>query len=128
MKVELMSRMLLSINPEHVRNIVSGKKKFEFRKVRCRRDINSIVIYSTSPEMKVVAEAKVVRIIEDDIDRVWKLTASKSGISYAFFREYYSGRKTAVAYQLTDVEEFPEPKSLSDFGLSHAPQSFAYVA
>ena len=51
-----MCKLLMSINPEHVNNILSGAKRFEFRKTRCKEDIDSIIIYSTSPIMKVVAE------------------------------------------------------------------------
>lgn len=42
--------MLLSINPEHVENILSGVKKIEFRKVRCKSDVNKIIIYATAPQ------------------------------------------------------------------------------
>jgi len=122
------SKILLSINPHHVENILSGVKKFEFRKVRCKREVESILIYSTSPQMKVVGEAKVRQIIEDELAEVWEITGRESGISYDFFSEYYMGRDTAVAYELEDVEVFPEPKELSDFGVTHAPQSFVYVA
>ena len=54
-----MCQMLLSINPEHVKNILSGKKLFEFRKVRCKSDVDRIVIYATAPHKMVVAEAEI---------------------------------------------------------------------
>ena len=44
-----MCKLLMSINPEHVANILAGKKKFEFRKTKCKEQIDSIVIYSTAP-------------------------------------------------------------------------------
>ncbi len=55
--------MLLSINPEHVEKILTGQKQFEFRKVRCRSDVSKIVIYATSPVMKIVGEADGMRDI-----------------------------------------------------------------
>ena len=51
-----MCKLLMSINPEHVDNILAGTKKFEFRKTKCKEKIESIVIYSTSPIMRVVAD------------------------------------------------------------------------
>lgn len=40
--------ILLSIHPEHVKKIISGEKKFEFRKVKTRKyQPNKIFIYST---------------------------------------------------------------------------------
>ena len=122
-----MSRMLLSINPEHVENIILGKKSFEFRKVRCRANVNRVVIYATAPLKMVVAEAEIQEIIEDEVDEVWKQTKTMSGISYAFFRSYYRGRKKAVAYRLRNVEVYDQPKSLSEFGVTCAPQSFVYL-
>jgi len=122
-----MYKLLLSINPEHVENILNGKKKFEFRKVRCRAEVESIVIYSTSPVMQVVAEAIVEEIIEGDVQEVWKLTKDYAGISRKFFFQYYKGKKKAVAYKLSSVAPYSEPKPLSDFGVAHPPQSFAYL-
>ena len=60
-----MCKLLMSINPEHVDNILAGTKKFEFRKNKCKEKIDSIIIYSTSPIMKVVAEVEVKDVIED---------------------------------------------------------------
>ena len=123
-----MFKMLLSIKPEHVENILHGSKQVEFRKVRCRHEINQIIIYSTAPVMQVVAEAFVDEIITGDILDVWRLTKAYAGISYNDFRKYYKGKKTAVAYKLCEVVRYPEPKTLADFGVSHAPQSFLYLA
>ena len=65
-----MSQILLSIDPEHVENILLGIKRFEFRKVRCKSEVDKIIIYSTSPVMRVVAEAEVTGIIQDDVQAV----------------------------------------------------------
>lgn len=123
-----MCKVLLSINPEHVENILNGTKRVEFRKVRCRNDVNKIVIYSTSPVGRVVAEVEVTGIIEDSVDAVWELTQEVAGITQNFYERYYEGKNKAVAYQLGEVTEFDEPKPLIDFGLRYAPQSFAYLA
>ena len=55
-----MSRMLLSIKPEYVRKIVSGKKKYEYRKFHCRDDIDTIVIYVTAPVKEVIGEVRLL--------------------------------------------------------------------
>ena len=122
-----MCQMLLSIKPEHVNNILSGVKRYEFRKVRCRADVNKIIIYSTAPEKRVVAEADLEDIIEADVEDVWEITQDLAGITYEFFSDYYKGKKKAVAYKLKNVIEYDEPKTLLEFGLSFAPQSFVYV-
>lgn len=122
-----MSQMLLSINPEHVENIVRGKKQFEFRKFRCRRNIRTIVFYATAPQKMVVGEAEIQEIIEDEIEEVWRQTKTLAGISYSFFLEYYKGKSKAVAYRLVNVEVYDKPKSLSELGIKCAPQSFIYL-
>ena len=80
-----MCKLLMSINPEHVENILAGRKKFEFRKTKCKEQIDSIVIYSTAPVMKVVAEVEVKGIIEDTPQSVWKRTSNAAGIDKKFF-------------------------------------------
>lgn len=122
-----MCKILLSINPQHVGNILSGEKQFEFRKVRCRADVDKIVIYATSPVMRVVGEADVLEIIEDGLDAVWELTAEFSGITKHFFDMYFENKEKAVAYRLGKVKKYKEPLKLMDFGISFAPQSFVYI-
>ena len=123
-----MSKMLLSINPEHVENIFRGNKQYEFRKVRCRANIRAIVIYATFPIMQVVGEAVVVNIIQDHPERVWALTSATSGITKQFFDKYFAGKSTAIAYELGEVKQYQQPLDLADFGITHAPQSFAYIS
>ena len=123
-----MCRMLLSINPEHVNNILQGNKRVEFRKVKNKIDVEQIVIYSTAPVMQVVAEATVEEVIIGDVLEVWRLTKAFAGITYDYYREYYRGKDTAIAYKLCNVTPYSKPRSLSDFGILHPPQSFQYLA
>jgi predicted transcriptional regulator len=119
--------MLLSINPEHVENILLGVKRFEFRKVRCKSKVDKIIIYATSPVMQIVAEAEVEGIIEDNVQVVWNLTNEYAGITYDFYEKYFEGREKAIAYKLGKVKKYSKPKLLSDYGLTFAPQSFVYI-
>lgn len=122
-----MCKLLMSINPEHVDNILAGTKKFEFRKTRCKEKIDSIIIYSTSPIMRVVAEVEVKDVIEDTPQVVWNKTRIAAGIDKLFFDRYYNGRNTAVAYVLGEVRKFASPRYLADYGVKAAPQSYVYV-
>ena len=122
-----MCKMLLSINPEHVENILNGNKQFEFRKIKCKSNVDKIVIYSTSPVMRVVGEVEVLEIIVDTPDEVWELTAEFSGITKHFFDVYFENKEKAVAYRLGKVKKYKEPLKLMDFGISFAPQSFVYI-
>jgi predicted transcriptional regulator len=121
-------KMLLSINPQHVRNILNGTKRYEYRKTRCRPEVRSILIYSTAPVGRVVAEVELVKTLHGTLDEIWEQTAQYSGITRHLFQSYYEGRDKAVAYQLGEVSIFQEPRALDDFGVSCAPQSFVYMA
>lgn len=122
-----MCKLLMSINPEHVENILSGEKKYEFRKRKCKERIDSIVIYSTAPVMKVVAEVEVKDIIEGTPQTVWKKTSNAAGINKQFFDKYFLGKDIAIAYVLGYVTQFDSPRSLSDYGVKAAPQSYVYI-
>lgn len=122
-----MTKMLLSINPEHVENIVNGNKKYEYRKVRCRSTVDKIIIYVTSPVMKVIGEVDILDVIEDTPIKVWNMTSEQSGISKEFYYHYFGNKNHAVAYKLGKVIKYDTPLVLSDFGVNAAPQSFVYV-
>lgn len=122
-----MCEILLSINQEHVENIFKGNKKYEYRKIKCKRKIDKIIIYSTHPVMKVVGEAEVERIIEDSPKEVWKQTKQKAGIKKKFYDKYYDNKSVAIAYQLTNIRKYDEPKSLQDYGVKVPPQSYIYI-
>lgn len=120
-------KVLFSIRPQYVRSILDGTKRYEYRRVRCARDITGIIIYCTSPVCKVIAEAEVIDIITGDPEKVWMITHGASGISKEFFDRYYEGCGEAVAYAIGEVRELPEPRDLSEYGVSRAPQSFVYI-
>lgn len=122
-----MSKMLLSIKPEYVEKILSGRKKYEFRKFHCRSDIDTIIIYSTSPVKQVVAEVQMIGILEGDVADIWQKTKNAAGITKTAFSAYYRGREVATAYHLGEVTIYDKPKKLSDYGLTYVPQSFAYI-
>lgn len=122
-----MSKMLLSIKPEYVEKILSGQKRYEFRKFHCRPDIDTIIIYSTSPVKQVVAEVKMIGILEGNLSEIWQKTKDLAGLSETMFFAYYKNKEKATAYQLGEVTVYDTPKTLSDYGLSYTPQSFAYI-
>ncbi len=122
-----MYNMLISIKPEYIENIFNGSKKYEYRKIRCKQDIDKIIIYSTYPIMKVVGEAKVEKILEDSPDRIWEKTKKYSGIDLNFYQKYFKDRSKAIAYKLTNIKKYDSPKELSSYGIKAAPQSFVYI-
>ena len=123
-----MCKILISIKPEYVSEILSGRKKYEYRKVKAKKDnIDKMIIYATAPIMKVVAEIEILNILEDSPDLIWEYTKKYSGITKSFYDKYYKNKDTAVAYQLGRIEEYDVPKELSELGIFYSPQSFIYI-
>ena len=48
-------------------------------------------------------------------------------INKIFFDEYYKNKTEAVAYKLKNVIKFDSPKTLNDYGVHNAPQSYQYI-
>lgn len=93
-------KAMLSIKPEYVERIMSGEKRYEFRRRTFKRDdVDAIVIYETSPVQMVVGEAEVTGILAADPATLWERTGDKAGISYEDFMDYYRGR--TIGYAIT---------------------------
>ena len=122
-----MCTILLSIKPEYTNRILEGSKKFEFRRSVAKRKVDRILIYSTAPEMKVVAMVEVIGVMMDSPKRLWEKTRTHAGISRPKFMDYYANRSVAYAYQLGELQKFDTPKTLAEYGISAAPQSFVYI-
>ena len=120
-------KILISINPEHVQNIINGTKKYEYRKLAAKQDISSIIIYETTPVKRIVAEAEIVDVLMMSPEELWGQTKDASGISKEFFDKYFRNREVAYAYKLGEIKVYEEPKMLIDYGVKAAPQSFVYL-
>ena len=122
-----MRKIVISINPQHNQNILNGSKKFEYRTKAAKSDVKKIIIYETTPIKRIVAEVEIVEVLTMNPEDLWENTKEQSGITKSFFDAYFKGRKVAYAYKLGKVKQYEEPKTLKEFGLKCAPQSFVYV-
>lgn len=123
-------KALFSIKPEYVNRILSGEKKYEFRRrIFKRQDVDTIVIYSTLPQGAVVAEASITRVLRANPDEIWEQTHEYGGISKSDFMHYFEGSTCAYAIKLGRITQFSTPVQLSDYSskINHPPQSFAYI-
>lgn len=123
-----MCKVLMSIKPEYVNEILSGRKKYEYRKIKAKRpNIDKIIIYCTAPVMRVVAEIEVLEIIENNPEIVWKKTKNHAGISKKKYDEYFENKDIAFAYKLGNIIKYDQPKKLKEIGVNYTPQSFIYI-
>ncbi len=122
-----MGSILLSVKPEYVHRIFGGSKLYEYRKRLPQKPFDKIIIYATYPSMKVVGEVEVTNLISGSPTAVWEQTKKNAGISREKYRKYFKGCRIAYAHQLGKTTIYNIPKILSDFGISHPPQSFVYI-
>ena len=123
-----MKAVLLSIKPEFAHKIFEGSKKFEFRKqVFKDTSVKKVIVYSSSPEQKVIGEFEIETILSDTPNNIWIQTKLYSGISQEFYDEYFKGRDNAYAIKVASTKKYHKEKSLADYNVQSAPQSFAYV-
>ena len=123
-----MKAVLLSIKPEFAHKIFEGSKKFEFRKqVFKDTSVKKVIVYSSSPEQKVIGEFEIETIMSDTPNNIWIQTKLYSGISQEFYDEYFKGRDNAYAIKVASTKKYRKEKSLADYNVQSAPQSFAYV-
>lgn len=121
--------IVISVHPEYVKKILSGEKKYEFRRVVPKREVKKIVIYATFPMMKVLAIADIENILNGHPDIIWNETHKDSGVSKEFFQAYFYQRKTAFAIKLTNVRKFQNEMKLHEIDSSITPpQSFRYLS
>ena len=122
-----MKALLMSIKPEYAERIISGTKKYEYRKRLAKEDVSLMYIYCTFPLMKVVASVNIVGRLSASPTDLWEITKDAAGISELKYSDYFGGCEIAYAYELGEVNIFKSNKLLSDFGVATAPQSYVYI-
>ena len=120
--------VLLPIKPKYAHAILSGQKTVEFRKIQFKRDVSHVVIYSSSPEMRVVGYFGIDRVDMARPMTLWKKYRLQGKISFQDYSKYYEGREQSVAIVVKDVKVLSKPITLNTLkrGLK-APQSFCYL-
>ena len=119
--------ILLSIHPCFVEKILSGEKKFEYRK-KIPTDIQTIIVYATAPIKQIVAVIEVEKVLQGTPMNIWGKTKGESGITAKYYKTYYKGKKVAYAIKFKNVYRLERPKPISNFKyIKSAPQSYMYI-
>ena len=119
--------IILSIHPNHIDKILSGEKRYEYRK-RIPQDINYLIVYATAPTKKVVALIEVDWVMKDAPQNIWDVTQNESGVSYEFFMNYFNEVSIAYAIKIRKIYKLPIPIDITVIdGVKSAPQAYQYV-
>jgi len=127
MKRELMIA-LYSIKPIYSEQIINGNKKYELRKRMPARNLDYILIYSSSPTSKVVGYATVKKIHKKQVANLWMLVSDHAGITKNDYMAYFKDSSDAYALELGEVNRFVKPFNINEIDPACVPpQSFSYV-
>lgn len=122
--------ILLSIHHKWAEKIYSGEKTVEYRKSIPKYDHDIIVyLYETSPVRKVTGCFKMISHFRMDVVEhiVCDKLVARGCLSIQELRHYQNDSKDVVGWVVASFEKFEQPKTLEDFGLKRAPQSWQYV-
>ena len=122
-------KVLLSIKPQFAEKILTGRKKFEFRRVVFRdENVRKVIIYASSPVCRIVGEFEIGGILSMPKRALWRETRQHAGISWEFFTKYFEGKQECHAIRVLNPMRYDEPLDLFEAAaLGRPPQSFAYI-
>lgn len=122
-----MSTILMSIKPEYVEKIFNGTKKYEYRKKKCKKNIDKIIVYSTSPIKKIVGELEIETVLVSSKNIIWEKTNLYGGIEKEKYFQYFNNQDIAVAYKIKSYKLYEKEKDLIDLNIAVPPQSYVYI-
>lgn len=131
--------IILSIHKEHADNILGGKKIYEFRKNKPKKDNMPylVLLYETQNgggAGAIVGSCKMSNIInfrncelETPVMGVWRKTLADGGcLTPEALKEYAKG-KDVFAWCVSNPIRFKEPLPLKKLGLNRSPMSWRYL-
>ena len=81
--------LIISIKPEFVNKIISGEKKYEFRRRIYKKEVEKIYIYQTLPNSGIIGYFTPGKIIKDTPANLWNSLKDVSDTSEEFFMSYF---------------------------------------
>lgn len=119
--------IIISIHPVFVEKILSGEKKYEFRKY-FPEGVRYMLVYTTSPVKKITALIEIDTVLCDTPRNIWSKTRKHAGVSKVFFDLYYIHKQLAYAAKFKKVLKLPTPLLIKDLnGINSVPQSYIYL-
>ena len=119
--------IIISIHPVFVEKILSGEKKYEFRKY-FPEGVRYMLVYTTSPVKKITALVEIDTVLCDTPQNIWSKTRKRAGITKRFYDTYFKDKEMAYAVRLKKTRVLNKPLEISDLkGIKAAPQSYVYL-
>lgn len=119
--------IILPIKEKYANMIFNGQKKYEFRKKICKRNIDKIYLYVTSPVKKIVGEVQVIGKYSMKKENLWNISYEFAGITQEEYDNYFKNDDRANAYKIGRTTKFNCPIDLKKMGIQHNIQSYVYI-
>ena len=136
-----MKSVLISIRPQWCEKIASGEKTIEVRKTCPKLETPfKCYIYMTTGFASYVVSNGMQRynlggmvvigeFVCDYINKIYAPFEGKTGGTCLNAKQiyYYASRDFCYGWHISELKIYDTPKSLSEFGLTRAPQSWCYA-
>jgi predicted transcriptional regulator len=131
--IEMQARdIIISIRPEHVRNIMSGRKTVELRR-RFPEGLATgcmMLIYSSRPEQALVGAVRIEEVRRMTPAGLWRAYRAQACVTRDLFDGYFAGADEGFGVLLGNAIWFNAPIPMNElkerFSFS-PPQSYQYV-
>jgi predicted transcriptional regulator len=118
----------MAIQPAFAQAILDGSKQVEFRKRRLAADIDTVLIYESSPTKRIVGHFTIERTELATPRGLWRSFGAVGSIARADYLTYYGNSERAVGLVISRVERYKHPVALAELSSRPAvPQSFSYL-
>ena len=117
---------VFSLKPKWAELILTGRKTVEMRRTAPKHMIDRILIYDTGKHM-VTGVVRVKGMASGYPLSIWEQYGEASKLTRDEYMEYAGARTTMYAFTLTYPQRFAAAKSLSEYGIERAPQSWCYL-
>lgn len=119
---------LISIKPKYVKEILDGKKKYEYRKRIFKENIAKVYIYSSFPQQRIVGYFQFCGYLSSTPKDIWEKTKDFSGISKEEYDKYFKNNNIAYAIIIKNLKIFNTPINPKEyFSKFNPPQSYIYL-
>lgn len=124
--------LFLSVKPAFANKILEGTKTIELRRIRPHvMPGQSVLIYSSSPEMSLIGRAVIESILCDTPTNLWNLVKAHAGISRKEYDAYFEGASKAIGLRLERTQRLGAPIPLRELRAQwpwfQPPQSYRFV-
>lgn len=125
----ILKTVLLSVKPNFAELILSGTKRFEFRKVPFASEVHKVVIYASAPVKQIVCLFKLKNMTAGHPKSLWRKFKPAAGIGHKEFFAYFGSNSVGYALGIGTVTELRSPVDPQDLWPDFTPpQNFKYIS